>query len=271
MRWWQVAGLDRGLGVDRTLTLRAESFDAACNRAAEHGIVVYTDSVAPLTDGNSGERRVLESLVDFTRKRRLVKLTYVKLGEITHTIRVVEVYHLLEASTGLLVYCAQVNPQPDDRPWRNFRLDRIIAVEDGGNTYSARMPTSIDQGELRNFWTVKDQEESGQTPTGDSLSINLSATKGEVTLKTGPTHVDRYVSSFLEKLDDSKLQARDRSELGTLAANLKKAQVKVAHARILAHLLDDLASDGDISAADNRLIKRVMSAMYEIGWAPTLE
>lgn len=271
MNWWQVAGLDRSIGADRTLMLRASSFDEACDRAAEHDIVVYTDAVKAVTEDGEGEKLVLNQLVEFTRKRRLAKITYVKLGEITHTIRVVEVYHLLEASTGLLVYCAQVNPVTGDQPWRNFRLDRILAVEDGGAEFSARMPTSIDQGELRDFWEVKAQQEQQETPGEVAISIGLSVAAVSVPAKEVGSAGDRYVAAFLEKLSDAKLQVREKNELVALASKLKKSQMKVAHARILAHLLEDLASDGDINAADNRLIKRVMTVMHEIGWAPVVE
>lgn len=260
MEWWQVAGLDRTLGVDRTLTLRAQSFDDACNRAADHEIVVYSDQVRPLTQDGQGERLALEGLFNFARKRRVVRLTYVKLGEITHTIRRVEVYHLLQASTGLLVHCAQVEPPTEDQPWRNFRIDRILAVEDGGLEFSARIPVSLDHGEILDYWQVND----GQPAMAGHATTNARRAS------TPTSSVEAYVRTFLECLSDAKLEASEKKLLAEQARGLKKSQVKVAHARILAHLLEDLVADDNLSGADNQLLKRVMKVMDDLGWAPTL-
>jgi predicted DNA-binding transcriptional regulator YafY len=99
------------------------------------------------------ERRLLDQLVKLAEGNRLVMLSYAKPGEAVSTDRLVEPYHLQESGAEkLMVRCWQLEPPIVDRAkWRNFRLDRILRLADGGSTFQPRCPVTIHCGEVSPF------------------------------------------------------------------------------------------------------------------------
>src|SRR5436190_15771464 len=90
----------------------------------------------------------LEQLSKLAQARRVARVTYKRPGEPAPHDYVVEPYRLQRTTGGPAVHAWQLSPSPPpDRPdgWRDFRLDRVTLVADGGRAFQPRMPVTLPQ------------------------------------------------------------------------------------------------------------------------------
>src|SRR5215217_6344816 len=91
-------------------------------------------------------KELLERLAALAAAGRLVRLGYRRPGEAAATAFLVEPYRLHLPATGPVLHAWQLDPPPEGRgAWRDFRLDRVMSVDDTGLAFTPRVPVTLPQ------------------------------------------------------------------------------------------------------------------------------
>jgi hypothetical protein len=186
----------------------------------------------------------IQFIVDCAAQRRLIRLVYQKVEDTSGIERLVEPYRFQESHGNLMLQCWQRDPESTDYTcWRNFRLDRILELGDGGATFEPRCDVTICRGEVHAF-------EMGVEPIQTS----------------GPT-VD--YGSFVERaMLDGRLTAAEAGEAEQLKGQLGIGDVRAAHARAFLNVLQEVLKDGVVTDVEEEYLGRARRFLKRLGWAP---
>lgn len=209
-------------------------------RAAALGATPALDAPAPLARCDDP----LAEIVRLAGARRVVCLAYQKPGEWSDTRRFVEPYRLQESTASLMVQCWQLDPTIEDRcKWRNFRIDRITSVGDGGRAFEPRIPITLGAGEVTAFaW--------GHEPA--------------VTQGAAAEYFNFLESSLLDGLVSQDELERARA----LGARVEPDERRGVHARVFANVLQEVLQDAAVSDREAQYLAGVRSFLATLGWAP---
>jgi hypothetical protein len=190
---------------------------------------------------SSRDRQTLDYIRRSGASQRCVLIDYEKLGG-ERSRRVVEPYLFQHSGDNLMVCCWQVNPDcGEDDAWRNFRIDRITAVADGGVAYTPRRAVNL--AEAREF--AMDVQPGG---TLDS--------------------VNEYFSHVWAAMGDARFTVVERDRAAELAARLSPAQVRAVHAQLLRDALQECLLDGEITDYEMEFLEKARRFLKRVGWVP---
>lgn len=191
---------------------------------------------------NEGD--VLSALCGLAEKSRVAFLLYRKPGEDGCTERHVEPYRLQESGGNLMVQTWQLKPAIGDRTkWRNFRIDRIQSVADGGSTFSPRCPVTIHLGEVNAF-------EWGHDPVQT----------------LGPAV--EYQQCIEDAMLDNRVTPSEIAQAKTIGIKLSLAQLRGVHGQVYCNILQEVLRDGEISQQENEYLAGVRMVLAKLGWEP---
>lgn len=187
---------------------------------------------------------LLAGIISLAAKERIVIVDYMPRNSEEQTRRWIEPYQLQLYEEAEMVLCWQVKPETGERQsWRTFRVDRMVAVYDSGETFKPRMDITIGSGYAPAYeW-------------GDDRPASLSA-------------VNRYFTAIELAMRDGKIDIADANELYDLGRVLSRAQLGGAHAQTFANVLRDCLRDGEISEAERIHLMKVRRMLTRLGWAP---
>jgi hypothetical protein len=190
------------------------------------------------------ESRTLTVIVGLAREQRMALLTYLKPGEDSSSQRLVEPYRLQDSHGNLMVQCWQVDPEiPDRAKWRNFRIDRIRAVSDGGRTFTPRCEVTLCNGEVSAF-------EWGHDPIQ--------------TLGPAAAYMRLIESAML----DGKISEKELAECRAAGVAVPIDERRGAHAQVFSNVLQEVLTDGQVSDREERYLAGVRKFLKSLGWAP---
>jgi len=213
--------------------------------AAEQADVAATPTMRQIPVASArGTDDVLAEIVRFAESRRLTCIAYQKPGEWSDTQRFVEPYRLQESTASLMVQCWQVDPAIEDRcKWRNFRIDRISSVCDGGRTFEPRIPITLGTGEVTAF-------EWGHEPA--------------VILGPAAEYFNFVESAMLDGL----VTADEFAKAQELGGRVSMDERRGAHARVFANVLQEVLQDSAVSDKEAAYLAKVRAFLSRLGWAP---
>jgi hypothetical protein len=216
----------------------------------------------------------LKEITRLARDRRVVRLGYKRAGETVPTEYLVEPYRLQDAATGPAVQCWQLSPAPEGRsPWRDFRVDRVTSVADGGRTFEARAAVHLGT-ELAPFG------ERTITAKDGALDAPVTSTQGAVT--AAPSNFNRWghrqigslgpAGEYFHQLEGAMLDGQVNADEMAVAAELSNRvppdQRKAVHARVYANVLHEVLEDGRIAHREELYLAQVRELLVRLGWAP---
>lgn len=184
----------------------------------------------------------LSALQQLGESQRLAVIDYQKPGALELTRRWVEPYQLQHTDSALMVLCWQVDPQTMERTsWRNFRIDRMRGVWDGGRVFVPRMPVTLHHGESRAFRFGHQGE--------------LSA-------------VNDYFQFLETAMLDGKISQRELGRAEELGRLLSVDQVRAVHAQIFAGILREVLIDGMLDDREAAYLVTVRKMLKKLGYSP---
>ena len=206
-------------------------------------------------------RETLEQIAALADARRLARISYRRPGDFAPQEFLVEPYRLQRTASGAAaVHAWQVSPELEGRPeaWRDFRLDRITAVEDGGHVFAPRIPVTLAQ-ELP-------AAGAGGTGGAPAVAAGFHWWGARPVASMGPAE------DYFRHLETSMLDAKVTRDEMTLARSLgdrvEAHERKAAHARVYANVLHEVLQDGRISHREELYLKNVREFLEQLGWAP---
>lgn len=187
----------------------------------------------------------LRELCNLASQYRLAFLCYQKPGEDSTTDRVVEPYRLQESGGNLMVQSWQVKPEIGDKSkWRNFRIDRITRVGDGGGTFKPRCAVTIHQGEVEAFkW--------GHDP-----------------VQTTDIAAGYYLRKIEKSMLDGHITPNELMACKSYGSALSPQARKGVHAQVYSNVLQEVLMDGEVSEKEERYLRGVREFLSQLGWAP---
>jgi len=186
--------------------------------------------------------------------RRVVRLTYRRPGEGEAGEYVVEPYRFHRGAHGPVLHAWQVDPAPQGRAegWRDFRVDRIANVSDGGRTFEPRVPVTA----------ARDLPAPGPATGGPGF-------KG---FGERPIAAMGDAEGYFRQIEEAMLDGRVTEEEMALAEALRDRveihERKAAHARVFASVLHEVLQDGRISHREELYLRNVRAFLDRLGWAP---
>ena len=216
----------------------------------------------------------LKEITRLARDRRVVRLAYRRAGETAATEYLVEPYRLYDAATGPAVQCWQLSPPPEGRtPWRDFRVDRVTSVADGGRTFQARAAVQLGT-ELAPFGERK--------ITARDAGADAPITSTQNTVTAAPTSFNRWghrqigslgpAGEYFHHLEaamlDGQVSADEMAVASDLSARVPPDQRKAVHARVYANVLHEVLEDGRIAHREELYLAQVRELLLRLGWAP---
>ena len=216
----------------------------------------------------------LDDITRLARERRVTRLGYKRAGDAVPTEYLVEPYRLHDAATGPAVQCWQLSPPPEGRsPWRDFRLDRITSVADGGRTFEARAAVTLGT-ELAPFGERK--------ITAPDASTGAAVTAADSALTASGTRFSRWghrqigslgpAAEYFHQLEaamlDGQVTADEMAVAEALSNRIPPDQRKAVHARVYANVLHEVLEDGRIAHREELYLGKVRELLVRLGWAP---
>jgi hypothetical protein len=196
---------------------------------------------------------VVHELVRLAEAGRTVRLTYRRPGEGAAGDYVVEPYRFHHGPHGAVLHAWQLEPPPGrSEGWRDFRLDRVTSVSDGGSPFQPRAPVTL---------------------AGD-LPSPAPATGGPDFKGFGerPIAAMGDAENYFRQIEGAMLDGRVTEEEMALAEALRdRVEVherKAAHARVFASVLHEVLQDGRISHREELYLRNVRAFLDRLGWAP---
>jgi hypothetical protein len=217
----------------------------------------------------------LKQIAALAQSRRVARLTYKRPGEFTPHDYLVEPYRLQRTPGGLAVHAWQLSPPPQAGRdgWRDFRLDRITLVADGGQAFQPRMPLTLPQ------------EAGGPAPAAGHPAVPappnpvggpapITGRSPEAFHEWGERPVAKMgpAEDYFRYLEDAMLDAKVTPEEMTLARSLgdrvEPHERKAVHARVYANVLHEVVQDARISHREEIYLRTVRDFLEKLGWAP---
>lgn len=193
---------------------------------------------------NVSEADVLNQLVGLSARTRTALIHYLKPGEASRTERVIEPYRLQESGGNLMVQCWQIAPIiQDHQKWRNFRLDRIAHIADGGTTFTPRCTVTLCHGEVKAF-------EWGHNP---AQTLGAAA---------------EYFAYMEQTMLDGKITPDEIIRAQALGSGLAMDERRGMHAQLFRNVLEEVLKDSAVSDKEARYLKGVREFLAVLGWAP---
>ena len=186
----------------------------------------------------------LETIQHLAASQRLAVIEYQKPNDPQLTRRCVEPYRLQYTDSAVMALCWQVEPDTMSRTcWRNFRVDRMRSVQDGGRTFVPRVPITIHTGEAQAF------------SFGDRVQGSLSS-------------VNVYFQFLEQAMLDSKIKSDELARAKELGRVLSVDQVRAVHGQIFANILREVLIDGEIDDSETVYLVSVRKMLKKLGYAP---
>lgn len=208
----------------------------------------------------------LEQLWKLAHARRVARVTYKRPGEPAPHDYLVEPYRLQRTAGGPAVHAWQLSPPPQagSDGWRDFRLDRVTLVADGGRAFQPRMPVTLPQ------------EVGAAAPRPDPIggAPPITGRAAESFDAWGERPVARMgaAEDYFRYLEDAMLDAKVTPDEMTLARSLgdrvEPHERKAVHARVYANVLHEVVQDARISHREEIYLRTVREFLEKLGWAP---
>ena len=200
---------------------------------------------------------VIDDIAPLAAAGRLVRLRYRRPGTQSAQDYVVEPYRLHRSASGPVIHVWQTSPVPEGpSPWRDFRVDRIESVSDGGAAFTPRMPV-----------TLPHDIEGGGGSTIEAPALPPLARWSERRIaEVGPD--EEYYRELESAMLDGKVEPSEMSMVEELGGRIDPAQRKSVHARIYAAVLQEVVADGRISHREEIYLRQVRELLSRLGWAP---
>lgn len=207
------------------------------------------------TSSESVER--LKSILRLAQDRRVLRLGYKSPGEATTTEYLVEPYRLHRTPNGPALHGWQLEPAPAGRsPWRDFRLDRVTSVADGGRTFEPRIPV-----------TAHLENESGNSdPLTGSMHALFHQWSERPVDAAGPA--EEYYRQLETAMLDGQVTREEMKLAEELARRVEPEERKAVHARVFANVLNEVLQDRRIAHREELYLKQVRRLLSDLGWAP---
>ena len=202
----------------------------------------------------------LHDLAMLARDRRVVRLGYRRPGEARPAEYLVEPYRLHRPSGGALLHAWQASPPPQAEgrsPWRDFRLDRIASVADGGHAFEPRTTVTL-PGDVAA--ATAGPPDALQTQAASPASLWSDERIGDV------SPADAYFRQLESAMLDGQVTPDEMTLARDLAAGLDPAQRNAVHARVLAAVLNEIAQDGRVSHREEIYLGQVRELLGQLGW-----
>lgn len=186
------------------------------------------------------DARIGQYIRDMGEQNRCVRIDYTRYDG-DSSVRVVEPYQFLHHNGNLMVCCWQVDPDNGGDNWRNFRIDRMNGVDDGGSHYTPRR--------------------SVQLRTASEFGMDVEPTGSLVT-------VNNYYQHIWNAMADGKLVNNEKEFAASVATGLSPNQVRAVHAQIFRDVLQECLLDGEIDWRESEHLAKVRRFLKKLGWAP---
>ena len=185
---------------------------------------------------------------------RVVRLTYRRPGEGAAGEYLVEPYRFHDGAGGPALHAWQLEPAPEGRAegWRDFRLDRVTSVSDGGRTFEPRAPVTV----------ARDLPAPGPATGGPGFKgfgERPIAAMGDA---------DAYCRQIEEAMLDGRVTEEEMALAEALRDRVEIDERKAAHARVFASVLHEVLQDGRISHREELYLQNVRAFLDKLGWAP---
>ena len=208
-------------------------------------------------------RETLERLAALGEKRRAARISYRRPGDFAPHEFLIEPYRLHRTSSGAAaVHAWQLAPALEGRPeaWRDFRLDRIMVVEDSGHAFSPRIPVTLAQ-ELP-------AAGAGNAPVKalPTVAEGFHWWGARPVASMGPA--EDYFRQLEEAMLDARVSADEMALVRSLGERVEVHERKAAHARVFANVLHEVLQDGRMSHREELYLKNVREFLGQLGWAP---
>lgn len=182
--------------------------------------------------------RITEELARLAEMRRTARIRYRRPRGGPAACRVVEPYQLLEEDAHLLLHAWQVEPKLGSHAWRNFRIDRIVEVSDGGDSFEPRCVVTLRRGML------------------DAIDEGVASDQADAT--------ERYACC----LEQALLDGVDLNQAKSLASELLPSQLRAVHGRVFASVVQEVALDQEMWPLGMDYLGDVRESLGALGWAP---
>lgn len=213
-------------------------------------------------------RQTLEQAGELARAGRVIRLSYRRPGDAGPNEFLVEPYRLHRATSGgAALHGWQLSPAPEGREgaWRDFRLDRITSVADGGRTFTPREPVTLHHEAAalagQPAGPSSEASESGAAPAGVFHGWGEQAIAA-----MGPA--EDYFRHVEAAMLDGKVTPEEMELARSLGERVEAHERKAAHARVYANVLQEVLQDARISHREELYLQNVRQFLGELGWAP---
>ena len=188
-------------------------------------------------------RETLNELMKIAARQTMAVIGYKKPFDAEASVRVIEPYDLQQHCGNLMVRAWQVDPDVSRTDaWRNFRIDRILAVSDSRQPFKPRCRQRMLDGEVSDW---KMEEESFPT---DPIEI--------------------YEKSVNDALRDRRVSKEELEAIKRARRGLSDPEMRAVHARVYADALNELANDDDVDSVEMKYAKDLRQFLEHLGWAP---
>jgi hypothetical protein len=213
----------------------------------------------------------LEQLSKLAQARRVARVTYKRPGEPAPHDYLVEPYRLQRTTGGPAVHAWQLSPAPQagNDGWRDFRLDRVTLVADGGRAFQPRMPVTLPQevgGAGGSAGASRPDPIGGAPPITGRAAETFDAWGERPVAKMGPAE------DYFRHLEGAMLDAKVTPDEMTLARSLgdrvEPHERKAVHARVYANVLHEVVQDSRISHREEIYLRTVREFLEKLGLAP---
>jgi predicted DNA-binding transcriptional regulator YafY len=185
---------------------------------------------------------MLFSIVNLAKANRTTRISYHRMGHHQPASRIIEPYHLIQHGNALMVHAWQLEPTITDPCWKNFRLDRITEVTNGGQEFSPRCKVTI-----------------ADTNVDQIIDVHV---------KRRNDPADRYRQFLLGAASNHRLSEDEMHRATDLARKLTESQIKLVHSQVYAEVLSDIVLDHQVSENEEHFLVNLRSFMQKLGWAP---
>jgi len=198
--------------------------------------------------------QVLPEIVRLAEAGRVVRLGYRPPGDFPVSDYTIEPYAIHHGPAGIALRAWKLGSgAAGGTPgWRDFRLDRIVSVADGGSAFSPRVPVTIGRD------AAAQGPFAGGTPF-KGFSEQPIARMGDA-------------EDYFRQIETAMLDGKISEEEMTLAQSLRDRveihERKAAHARVFANVLHEVLQDGRITHREELYLANVRAFLDRLGWAP---
>lgn len=194
---------------------------------------------------------VIPEIVRLAEEGRAVRVGYQRPGEPAAAEYLVEPYGFHRSHAGPVLHAWQLEPARDGPDgWRDFRLDRITSVSDGGRSFEPRIPVTAGH--------------DAPQPAGGGRSFTGFGDRPIAAMGDTEDYFRQIESAML----DGNITDAEMALAEGLGERVEIHQRKAAHARVLVSVLQEILQDGRISHREELYLRNVRTFLERLGWAP---